>query len=95
LVQAIQDEIEAWSREDPASRLLAATVFVFGLFIVSSVAIIQRRSYSALPWNNMWDFWIWYLKPQPILLVTLVRERSKLRGEGEGKVPSARACCYP
>ena len=69
--RAIQSEIQAWSKEDPASRLLAAVLFVFALFIVSSMAIIQRRAYSALPWGDMWDYWIWYLKPHPNLLIKL------------------------
>ncbi len=44
---------------------LRVLVFVFALFIVSSMAIIQRRAYSALPWGDLWDYWIWYLKPHP------------------------------
>src|SRR5271167_692238 len=69
--RAIQSEIQAWSEEDPASRLLAAVLFVFALFLVSSMAIIQRRAYSALPWGDMWDYWTWYLKPRPNLLIKL------------------------
>lgn len=64
-------DVEARSREDLASRLLAGLVFVFALFIVSSMAVIQRRAYSALPWADMWDYWIWYLKPHPSLLIKL------------------------
>src|SRR5271166_4820451 len=70
-LRAIQSEIQAWSQEDPVSRLLAAVLFVFALFIVFSMAIIQRRAYSALPWGDMWDYWIWYLKPHPNLLIKL------------------------
>lgn len=44
---------------------LRVLVFVFAPFIVSSMAIIQRRAYSALPWGDLWDYWIWYLKPHP------------------------------
>ncbi len=67
----VQTEIEAWSQEDPASRLLAAVIFIFALFTVWSMAVIQRRTYSALPWADMWDYWVWYLKPHPSLLIKL------------------------
>ena len=63
--------MEACSRKDPASRLLTAVIFIFALFTVWSMAVIQRRAYSALPWGDMWDYWIWYLKLHPNLLIKL------------------------
>ena len=67
----IQREIAVWSHEDPAGWLLAFGMLLFALFIVSTMSIIQRRAYSALPWGDMWDYWIWYLKPRPNLFVKL------------------------
>ena len=77
--RAHQTKIDVWSREDPASRLLAAVVFVFALFALWSMAVIQRRAYSALPWGDMWDYWIWYLKPQPSLLLKLFAQHNEHR----------------
>jgi hypothetical protein len=75
----VQAEIVAWSREDPASRLLAAVLFIFALFMLWSMAVIQRRAYSALPWWDMWDYWAWYLKPHPTLIVKLFAQHNEHR----------------
>jgi hypothetical protein len=78
-LRPIQTEIAAWSREDPASRVLAAVLFMFALFMLWSMAVIQRRGYSALPWWDMWDYWVWYLKPHPAPLLNLFAQHNEHR----------------
>ena len=69
--QAMRKQAVVWSQEDVPAQLITAVALLFALFVVVTTAIIQRESYSALPWGDMWDYWIWYLKPKPNLLVRL------------------------
>jgi len=78
-LRAVQAEVAAWSREDPACRLLATALFAFAVFMLWSMAIIQRRGYSALPWWDMWDYWVWYLKPHPALILKLFAQHNEHR----------------
>jgi len=77
--QPHQTEIAAWSKEDPASRVLAAVLFAFALFMLWSMAVIQRRAYSVLPWGDMWDYWAWYLQPHPAFILRFFAQHNEHR----------------
>jgi hypothetical protein len=55
-------------------------MFVFAVFVLWSMAVIQYRAYSALPFWDMWGgYWAWYLKPHPNLFVRLFAQHNEHR----------------
>ena len=80
LVRAAQTAINAWSEEGGAVLLLAGFGFVLALSTLLTMAVIDWRGYSVLPWGDMWDYWVLYLrlKGHPLTMLMLQHNEHRI-----------------
>jgi len=79
LFRGIQTEINAWWEKDWVSFVLTAFVFVLALLTLLTMAVIDWRGYSALPWGDMWDYWISLLRLRAHPFTMLIAQHNEHR----------------
>jgi hypothetical protein len=79
LALAFQADVRRWAEQDVASLLLAGLAILFALLTVVSMAVIDWKGYSILPWGDMWDYWAWYLKYKDHLFTALWLQHNEHR----------------